>query len=84
MEKIEVEIDKQTLERAKFLAETRQISLPEMIAEVIKLLAATKVTKDPWVGLFADEPELVDEILEEAMRNRVSHSFNQKIGQGTA
>lgn len=49
MEKIEVEIDKQTLERAKFLAETRQISLPEMIAEVIKLLAATKVTKDPRV-----------------------------------
>ncbi|WP_238360768.1 hypothetical protein [Iningainema tapete] len=54
------------------MADTRQISLPEMIAEVIKLLAATKVTKDPWVGLFAKEPELVDEILEEAIRNRAS------------
>jgi hypothetical protein len=36
------------------------------------------------MGLLADEPELVDEILEEALRNRAAQSFNQTVGQGTA
>jgi predicted transcriptional regulator len=72
MEKIEIELDKQTLERVQQLAESRQCTLSELITEVVKLLANIKVTKDPWMGLLADEPELVDEILEEAMRNRSS------------
>jgi hypothetical protein len=80
MAKIEIELDEQTLERAKLLAESRKCTLPELIAEVIKLLAAPKVAKDPWMGLFADEPELVDEILEEALRNRAAQLFNQTIG----
>jgi len=70
MEKIEIELDKQTLEDAKLLAAARQRTLPELVAEVINLLGSTKVTKDPWMGLFAHEPELVDEIVEEAMKNR--------------
>ena len=73
MAKIEIELDEQTLERAKLLAESRKCTLPELIAEVIKLL-------DPWMGLFADEPELVDEILEEALRNRAAQLFNQTLG----
>ena len=48
------------------------------------LKSKRKVAKDPWMGLFADEPELVDQILEEALRNRAEQSFNQTIGQGTA
>ncbi|MDM9379142.1 hypothetical protein QUB80_00270 [Chlorogloeopsis sp. ULAP01] len=82
MRKIEVQLDTQTLELAEQLAKSRRCTLPELITEVIKLLAATKMTQDPWVGLFADEPELVDEIIEEAIKNRASYSFNQKIEQG--
>jgi hypothetical protein len=37
------------------------------------------VVKDPWIGLFADEPELVDEILEEALRNWAVQPLNQKL-----
>jgi hypothetical protein len=84
MTKIEIELDEQTLEYAQLLAESRQSTLPELIAEVIKLLAAPKVTQDPWIGLFADESEQVDEILEEAMKNREIQPFEQKVGQGTA
>jgi hypothetical protein len=47
-------------------------------------ITSSAKAKDPWMGLFADEPELVDEILEEALRNRAAQSFNQTIGQGTA
>jgi len=70
MTKIEVELDQQTLESAKLLAESRQSTVSELIAEVIKLLAIQKREKDPWLGLVADEPELVGEILEEALKNR--------------
>jgi hypothetical protein len=84
MAKIEIELDEQTLERAKLLPESRKCTLPELITEVIKLLAAPKVAKDPCMGLLNDEPELVDEILEEALRNRAAQSFNQTVGQGTA
>ncbi|MEQ8998056.1 MAG: hypothetical protein RID53_16310 [Coleofasciculus sp. B1-GNL1-01] len=84
MTKIEVELDQKTLESAKLLAESRQSTLPELIADVIKLLVRQKRTKDPWLGLVADEPELVDEILEEALKNRRVQLFNEKIGKGTA
>jgi hypothetical protein len=84
MTKIEVELDQQTLESAKLLAESRQSTLPELIADVIKLLVRQKRTKDPWLGLVADEPELVGEILEEALKNRRVQLFNEKIGKGTA
>jgi hypothetical protein len=80
MAKIEIELDEQTLQSAKLLAESRQCTLSELITEVIKLLAAPKVAKDPWMRLFADEPELVDEILEEALKNRAAQLFNQTIG----
>lgn len=79
MEKIEIEIDTQTLELAKRLAETRQCTLSEVIAEIIKRLAEAEVTQDSWIGVFADEPELVDEIVEEALRNRVSQPLSKKI-----
>ncbi|MEQ8463935.1 hypothetical protein [Coleofasciculus sp. E1-EBD-02] len=84
MTKIEVELDQQTLESAKLLAESQQSTLPELIADVIKLLVRQKRTKDPWLGLVADEPELVGEILEEALKNRRVQLFNEKIGKGTA
>ncbi|MEQ9484511.1 hypothetical protein [Coleofasciculus sp. F4-SAH-05] len=84
MTKIEVELDQQTLESAKLLAESRQSTVSELIADVIKLLIRQKRTKDPWLGLVADEPELVGEILEEALKNRRVQLFNEKIGKGTA
>lgn len=72
MAKIEIELDEQTLERAKLLAESRKSTLPELMAEVIKLLAASEVARDPWMGFVANEPKIVDEVLEEALRNRAT------------
>ncbi len=40
MKKIEIELDKQTLEDAKLLAEARQCTLPELMAEVVKQLGS--------------------------------------------
>ncbi|MBE9198563.1 MULTISPECIES: hypothetical protein [unclassified Nodularia (in: cyanobacteria)] len=70
MEKIEVEVDRLTFERAKTLAIVNQSSLSELITHVIERLAEIQEKKDPLMGLYADVPEIVDEIVAEAMEKR--------------
>lgn len=74
MAKITVEIDPETLNKAQHLAQSRHTSLSNLIAEVIKLLAASHVIDDPIIGMVADEPELADVILKdiEARRSKLN------------
>ncbi|MEH2459216.1 hypothetical protein [Nostoc sp.] len=70
MEKIELELDRLTVERAKTLAIVNQSTLSELISHVIERLAEIQEKKDPLMGLYADVPEIVDEIVAEAMEKR--------------
>lgn len=70
MEKIEIELDRLTFERAKTLAIVNQSTLSELITNVIERLAEIQEKKDPLMGLYADVPEIVDEIVAEAMKKR--------------
>ncbi|MEH2384022.1 MAG: hypothetical protein V7K27_34920 [Nostoc sp.] len=70
MEKIELELDRLTFERAKTLAIVNQSTLSELISHVIERLAEIQEKNDPLMGLYADVPEIVDEIVAEAMEKR--------------
>ncbi|MCC5643828.1 hypothetical protein LC607_12900 [Nostoc sp. CHAB 5824] len=70
MEKIELELDRLTFERAQTLAIVNQLTLSELITHVIERLAEIQEKKDPLMGLYADVPEIVDEIVAEAMEKR--------------
>ncbi|MBD2510213.1 hypothetical protein H6G91_23450 [Nostoc muscorum FACHB-395] len=70
MEKIELELDRLTFERAKTLAIVNQSTLSKLITHVIERLAEIQEQKDPLMGLYADVPEIVDEIVAEAMEKR--------------
>ncbi|MEH2110190.1 hypothetical protein [Nostoc sp.] len=70
MEKIELELDRLTFERAKTLALVNQSTLSELISHVIERLAEVQEKNDPLMGLYADVPEIVDEIVAEAMEKR--------------
>jgi hypothetical protein len=74
VETIELQLDEQMLDLAPWLAELRHSSLSELIAEAINKLAEAEPPKDRILGMFADEPEIVDEILEEIMSERTAHS----------
>ncbi len=76
METIKLQLDKQTLDRARWLAELRHSTLSELIAEAINKLAEAEPSKDRVLGMFSDEPEVVDEILEEIMSDRAAHPLN--------
>lgn len=67
---IELQFDQHTLELARRAAESRHSTLETLTQEIIKLLAASEMTDDPIVGMFAQEPELLDHVLESVMAAR--------------
>ena len=67
MQTIELQLDEETLERARRLAEARHDTLESLIVEVIERLALVDMESDPILGMFADEPEILDQVVESAM-----------------
>ena len=80
MKTIEVQLDEQTFERAQRLAEARRHTLESLIAEIIQHLAAIGIKADPLLGMFADEPEVIDQVLESAMMAREAHPLRLANG----
>jgi hypothetical protein len=70
METIEVKLDRQTLERAQQVAALRHSTLEALIKSIIEQLAEIQTVDDPLLGMFADEPKLIDHIVESAMEAR--------------
>lgn len=82
MKKIELQLDEKILEKARWYASSRNCKLSELIAYAIDKLAATEAANYPLLGLFADDPESVDEMLEEVIKDRAAHPLNQRFGNG--
>jgi hypothetical protein len=67
---LELQLDEQTMAQAQRVAEQRQATLETLVADIIASLAALETKQDPWWGLFADEPALLDEVVALAMTAR--------------
>ena len=80
MEKIELKLEGQTLERVQRLAESRRCTVEQLIKEVIEHLAGATTTDDVFLGMFAEEPELIDQVVESAMQAREEHPLRQSGG----
>jgi len=44
--------------------------LEALIQEIVRLLANSESAEDPIVGMFAEEPGLLDQVIQSAMRAR--------------
>jgi hypothetical protein len=80
METIELQLDEETLARARRLAASRQVTLEQLLREVLAQLETQPLADDPILGMFADAPELMDEIVEEAMRARARDPLRSGAG----
>ena len=80
MQKIELQLDEEILARALKLAASRQCSLEELIREIIEQMEMSETAHEPFLGMFADEPELVDQMMESTMMARERHSLRQSNG----
>ena len=77
MEKIEIQLDDQMARRIRQLADSRRCSPEQLVKEVIEQLAVAETGTDPFLRMFAQEPELIDRIVESAMRDREEHQLRQ-------
>ncbi len=90
METILLQLDEQTADRIRRLAAVRQVTPEDLIRELVvdadrlgedgagngvEPDAPAGIVKDPFWGLLADEPELADQIVEEAMIARERYPF---------
>jgi hypothetical protein len=73
MKTIRLQLDEQTLERAWRITKLRHRTLEELIQEIISQLGEAETANDPFLGMFAHEPELVDQVTESAMKAREEH-----------
>lgn len=70
MKTLELQLDESTFQRAIRLATDYQCTLEELFAQALDKLKAPSSSDDAMLGLFSDEPELIDEIVESAMQTR--------------
>ena len=80
MERIELEVDAETLERARRVAASRHCTIEQLLRDLITELGPAKDTADAFLGMLADEPELMDQVVESAMRAREAHPLRRAGG----
>ncbi|MCS6940250.1 MAG: hypothetical protein NZM94_13305 [Roseiflexus sp.] len=70
MDTLVVELDPQTGERARRLAEARGMTVAALVRSLIAQLDHSEIAQDPLSGMFANEPALLDQVVEQAMQSR--------------
>jgi hypothetical protein len=73
MKTIQLQLDEQTFERAWRIARLRHCTLEELIQEIISQLGEAETPDDSLLGMFAHEPELVNQVVESVMKAREEH-----------
>lgn len=84
MKKIELELDEQMFEQAQLLAAAQQFTLEAWLQQLIERQIIVAAAEDPLLGMFVDEPDLIDEIVDSAMQARETHPLRQANGESTA
>ena len=77
---IELQLDEKTLDRALKLAARQHSTLEALIAEIIGLLAADPGSGDPLIGMFSQEPDLMDQVIDSAMKARETDALRAPNG----
>ena len=73
MQTLRIDLDEPTLQRARQRAESQNSSLEEMVSTFVERLGREENPGDLILGLFSDDPELIDAVLDSAMRARETH-----------
>jgi hypothetical protein len=72
---IELILPKETYLTLKQAAEEKNKTEAELVIEAIRVFLSPWTHIDPFLGLFADEPELIDEVTTDVMRSRAETSL---------
>jgi hypothetical protein len=70
MIKIELQIDDQLLHHLESIAVSQNSTVQELLIKTLELLTSPIVVNDRVIGLFADEPEAMEQIMSEIACDR--------------
>lgn len=70
MSTVQLQMDEITFRRAQQVARQRHSTVETLLKEMINSIATRLDTEDPFLGMFSEEPELIDQIVANAMQSR--------------
>ncbi len=76
---IELHLEKRILDRVRRLARSRHCRIEDVFADAIERIPFAEAPADPFLGMFKDEPELVDEVTRSAMEARERHPLRSGV-----
>ena len=77
---VELHLDDQTFERVKHIAARRHGTVEALIQDLVQRLVAIETPADPVLGMFAQEPDLMDAITASAMSARETDPLRLSVG----
>lgn len=70
MDRVVIKLDLKTSERARRLARAHGMTVKALVQHVIAQLDHRTSSPDLLLGLFADEPALIDQVVDQALQFR--------------
>ncbi|MEA5512825.1 hypothetical protein [Nodularia sp. UHCC 0506] len=70
MQKLEIELDQETFAKINQLAQTYNCQVSDLITAMIGHLTQPKILNDTFIGKWADDSELVDEMVADILKHR--------------
>jgi hypothetical protein len=77
---VELYLDDQTFERIKHIAAHRHGTVETLIQDLVQRLVAIETTADPLLGMFAQEPDLMDAVIAAALDARETDPLRLPVG----
>jgi hypothetical protein len=80
MTTIKLQLDDKTLEQIKHIASRRRATVETFIQDLIRRLVAIEAEADPLLGMFAQEPDLIDAVVASTMQARETNPLRLPTG----
>ena len=77
---VRLHLDSRTFEQVKHIAARRRATVETLIQGLVQRLVAIETTDDPILGMFAQEPDLMDTITAAAMSARETDPLRLPVG----
>jgi hypothetical protein len=77
---VKLDLDRQTFESIQRIAARRRATVETLIQDLVQRLVAIETTDDPLLGMFAQEPDLMDAVTAAAMSARETDPLRHSVG----
>jgi len=77
METIEVKLNERTLARLRKMAAAQRLAIDAMLQDIIEHLSEVETSRSSVLGMFSQEPEVLDSVIDDVMAARERTSLRR-------